>query len=94
MPFLGYKMLFYIAALIAGAMRWPWWTLAMILVARVIWLFLVDLPAVNAWRTPLGEPPIGLVDETIVISLSSSLLLTIVLYVVGRGVRAFLGRTK
>ena len=87
-------MLFYVGALVAGVLRWPWWTAAILVVARCLWGLYVDLPGWNAFRSTFGEPPLGFDDEVILISIATSSLVIVVAYAVGVGVRAVWERAR
>ncbi|MDC9824512.1 hypothetical protein PRN20_12280 [Devosia sp. ZB163] len=85
--------MFSIVALVLGIVRWPWWTLVVLLAARVAWVIYVDLPGLNALRPP-GEPAVGLESEAAMIGLVLSLAQIAAAYVAGRGARAFFEWTR
>lgn len=87
-------MLFYIAAFVIGVVRWPLWALVLLLAARIAWLVFVDLPGFNAQLAPLGAPAVGLNNEAAMIGLFASVVLTVLLYVLGRGARALFDRSR
>ena len=72
----------YIAAIALGALRWPWWSLALALGVNFLWKWLVELPHLNNLLAGVDRTPSSIWDEPVLIALGMSMFGAIVAYVV------------